>query len=62
MVVLNGMSRYHLAMEALRRTVRTFPRATALIDECNTALQKAVAYSKANLEDAPEISNWHWPG
>jgi len=60
MVALNGMSRYHLAAEALRRTTRIFNRAPALIQACDTLLAKAVAYSREHFEDPPEISNWTW--
>jgi len=60
MVVLNGMSRYHLAIEALRRTTTLGKRAAALIDECNAAIAQATQYSREHLEDPPEISNWVW--
>ncbi|MDQ2785847.1 MAG: phosphoketolase family protein [Chloroflexota bacterium] len=60
MVVLNGMSRYHLAAEALRRSGRIFNRAPALIQTCETLITKAVAYSREHLEDISEISNWTW--
>ncbi len=61
MVAMNGMSRYHLATEALRRSHRIFNRAPALIQTCDTLLAKAVAYSRERFEDPPEISNWTWP-
>jgi len=60
MVVLNGMSRYHLAAEALRRTTHIFNRAPALIQACDTLLAKAVAYSREHFEDLPEIRDWTW--
>ncbi|MHB8647535.1 MAG: phosphoketolase family protein [Thermomicrobiales bacterium] len=60
MVVLNGMSRYHLAAEALRRSERIFSRAPALIQTCENVITKAVAYSREHLEDPLEISNWTW--
>ena len=60
MVVLNGMSRYHLAIEAIRRTTTLGKRAAALIDECNAAITQATQYSREHLEDPPEISNWVW--
>ncbi len=60
MVVLNEMSRYHLAAEALRRTTHIFNRAPALIQTCENLIAKAVAYSREHLEDAPEISDWTW--
>jgi xylulose-5-phosphate/fructose-6-phosphate phosphoketolase len=61
MVVMNGMSRYHLAAEALRRVPRLYPEASALIQECNNLIARATAYSKEHFEDPPEITNWVWP-
>jgi xylulose-5-phosphate/fructose-6-phosphate phosphoketolase len=65
MVVLNGMSRYHLAAEALRRAGKTSDsrlgdRAPTLISECEAAIARATAYSREHFEDPPEISNWTW--
>ncbi len=60
MVVLNGMSRYHLAAEALRRTTRLHERAAPLVAECENLIQKAVAYSREHFEDPPEIRDWVW--
>jgi xylulose-5-phosphate/fructose-6-phosphate phosphoketolase len=66
MVVLNGMSRYHLAAEALRRAAGTGPgsrlgdRAPTLIFECEAAIARATAYSREHFEDPPEISDWTW--
>ena len=65
MVVLNGMSRYHLAAEALRRAGRTHgsrlgDSAPTLISECEAAISRVTAYSREHFEDPPEISNWTW--
>jgi xylulose-5-phosphate/fructose-6-phosphate phosphoketolase len=65
MVVLNGMSRYHLAAEALRRAGETSgsrlgDRAPTLISECEAAIARATAYSREHFEDPPEIRNWTW--
>jgi len=60
MVVLNGMSRYHLAIEALRRARRKSPRTAELIERCQTALAQHHAYTRAHLEDMPEIRDWVW--
>jgi xylulose-5-phosphate/fructose-6-phosphate phosphoketolase len=66
MVVLNGMSRYHLAAEALRRAGKTSgsrpgDRVSTLIsDECEAAIARATTYSRERFEDPPEISNWTW--
>src|SRR5258708_35469856 len=61
MVVMSGMSRYHLAAEALRRVPRPYAQASALIEECNNLIARATAYSHEHLEDPPEITNWVWP-
>ena len=60
MVILNGMSRYHLAAEALRRVPRMQQRAPHLIDECRSLIARAVAYSQEHLEDMPEVRDWTW--
>src|SRR5436305_6132343 len=60
MVVLNGMSRYHLAAEALRRAARLQDRAPTLIAACENLITKAVAYSREHFADPPEISDWAW--
>jgi len=58
MVVLNGMSRFHLAHEALRRS--RLPNAPELMDTCKQQIAAATAYSRQHLEDAPEIRDWVW--
>ena len=60
MVVVNGMSRYHLCMEALRRSRRPPARTQDLIAQCQAALAQHHAYSRAHLEDMPEIRDWVW--
>jgi len=60
MVVLNGMSRYHLCIEALRRTARMRDRAPTLIAECTARIAEATAYAREHLEDMPEIRDWMW--
>jgi len=60
MVVLNGMSRYHLCIEALRRAGGALPQAPALIEECRAALARHQLYSRAHLEDMPEVRDWVW--
>ena len=65
MVVLNGMSRYHLAAEALRRAGRSSDarlrdRAPTLISECEAAIARATAYSREHFEDPPEVRDWTW--
>jgi xylulose-5-phosphate/fructose-6-phosphate phosphoketolase len=63
MVVLNGMSRYHLAMDALEYIgpeCRVQDRAPTLISELEASLSRATAHSREHLEDPPEIRDWVW--
>jgi len=60
MVVLNGMSRYHLCIEAMRRATRMRGLTPPLIAECNDLLNKHKAYIQAKLEDMPEVRDWVW--
>ena len=63
MVLLNGMSRYHLAIEAIKRTERvgSHADAPALITELHSLIAQATAYSREHFEDAPAIRDWTWP-
>jgi xylulose-5-phosphate/fructose-6-phosphate phosphoketolase len=58
MVVLNQMSRYHLAMEAVKRVPRMQQRADEFLTWCTGKLAEHEAYIRANLDDLPEIKNW----
>jgi xylulose-5-phosphate/fructose-6-phosphate phosphoketolase len=60
MVVLNDMSRYHLAIDAMNCAKRLHARTRPLIEECQAELEKAVKYSREHFEDMAEISNWTW--
>jgi xylulose-5-phosphate/fructose-6-phosphate phosphoketolase len=60
MVVLNGMSRFHLAAEAIRRVPRLRERAPELLAECQSRIEQSVAYAHEHLEDSPEIRDWVW--
>jgi len=62
MVVLNGMSRYHLCIEALHRIERFQPRAASLIQELETLIADSIAYALQYFEDPEEIHDWAWPG
>jgi xylulose-5-phosphate/fructose-6-phosphate phosphoketolase len=62
MVVLNGMSRYHLCIEALRRSTRFAQEADEHIAELEGLIQQSVAYAREHFEDPPEISEWTWGG
>ncbi len=58
MVVRNKMSRFHLCIEALRRS--GYPQAGPLIDWCQQMLAKHQAYTREQFEDLPEIRDWVW--
>ncbi len=61
MVVRNGMSRYDLCLEALRRARRTVPGADALAGHCREQLARHEVYIREHLEDMPEVRDWTWP-
>ena len=60
MVVRNGMSRYHLCIQALRRVVGVYEGTSALLAECNDKLTQHETYVREHLEDMPEIRDWVW--
>ena len=60
MVVLNGMSRYHLAILALRFSGLPEARVAALTSELNGHIDAAVRYSREHFADPPEIQDWVW--
>jgi xylulose-5-phosphate/fructose-6-phosphate phosphoketolase len=60
MVVLNEMSRFHLAAEAIRRVPRLGHRVPALVAECEARIAEANAYAHEHFEDQPEIRDWVW--
>jgi xylulose-5-phosphate/fructose-6-phosphate phosphoketolase len=60
MCVLNSLSRFHLAAEAIRRVPRLGQRAPELIAECQSRIDESVAYAHEHLEDQPEIRDWTW--
>ncbi len=60
MVAMNGMSRYHLCIEALRRTSRLGTRADALAEECRAAITHAAAHAREHFEDPADIRDWTW--
>ncbi|MBK5218381.1 MAG: phosphoketolase family protein [Thermoleophilia bacterium] len=62
MVVLNRMSRYHLALEALARAPRTPPGAEALTKFCQAQLTRHETYIREYFEDMPEVRDWTWEG
>jgi xylulose-5-phosphate/fructose-6-phosphate phosphoketolase len=60
MVVKNGVSRYHLCIEALRRVPRLAARAPVLIERCTAMLRRHETYVREHLQDMPEVSEWRW--
>jgi xylulose-5-phosphate/fructose-6-phosphate phosphoketolase len=61
MVVLNETSRFHIAIDAIRRARRPPANAAELIAACRRALDDHRAYVAAHFEDLPEIRDWTWP-
>jgi xylulose-5-phosphate/fructose-6-phosphate phosphoketolase len=60
MVVLNEMSRFHLALDALMHIPRLRLQAENAISFFNQELQRHHDYIREHLEDMPEIRNWQW--
>jgi xylulose-5-phosphate/fructose-6-phosphate phosphoketolase len=60
MVVLNQMSRYHLALEALRRARRVPEGAVELEAHCREMLDRHHTYVREHFEDMPEVRDWTW--
>ncbi|HEY0780565.1 MAG TPA: phosphoketolase family protein, partial [Gemmatirosa sp.] len=60
MVVLNGMSRFHLAALALKHAPLPRARALDLMARCEQRIEEAVRYTREHLEDAPDIREWTW--
>jgi xylulose-5-phosphate/fructose-6-phosphate phosphoketolase len=60
MVVCNQLSRYHLAMEALRRIARVRSEAGDLIGRYEQKLAAHKAYIYEHGEDMPEVRDWKW--
>ncbi|HEY3993907.1 MAG TPA: phosphoketolase family protein [Ktedonobacteraceae bacterium] len=60
MVVLNGVSRYHLCQAAMHFAPRVQALTPPLIQECQAMLLKHHDYVREHLEDMPEIRDWIW--
>ncbi|HTB73629.1 MAG TPA: phosphoketolase family protein [Polyangiaceae bacterium] len=58
MVVKNEMSRFHLCMEALRRSA--YPQAGPLVAWCESKLAEHHAYVREKFDDMPEVRDWKW--
>jgi xylulose-5-phosphate/fructose-6-phosphate phosphoketolase len=62
MTVVNELSRYHLAMEALRRVPRVHSVAGGVIRSFEQKLLEHRDWIRSHDEDMPEILNWMWSG
>jgi xylulose-5-phosphate/fructose-6-phosphate phosphoketolase len=60
MRVLNQISRYHLAINALRRVDRVKSKAGHIIDKFEERLEAHRSYIKVHDQDMPEIREWKW--
>jgi len=60
MVVLNETSRFHLAMEALKRAKRRPASFEGCMKKCEEMLARHRAYVVEHFEDMPEIRDWTW--
>jgi xylulose-5-phosphate/fructose-6-phosphate phosphoketolase len=60
MTVLNQMSRYHLALEAIRRGARVHSGADDARRKFERALVEHHDYIRKNGRDMPEILDWRW--
>jgi xylulose-5-phosphate/fructose-6-phosphate phosphoketolase len=60
MVVLNGMSRFHLAALALRFSGLPEVRVASLTSELNSHIDAAVRHAHDHFVDPPEIQDWVW--
>jgi len=54
------MSRYHLALEALRRARRAAEPAQELAAHCHDTLERHHDYIREHLEDLPEVRDRVW--
>jgi len=60
MVVMNRLSRFHLAMDALDNLPEAGEAGERLRDFCQERLEAHTLYIRDHLEDMPEIRNWTW--
>jgi xylulose-5-phosphate/fructose-6-phosphate phosphoketolase len=62
MVVLNRMSRFHLAKEVVRRSSRRTAGWDDLGRLCDARLAEHERYIRENLADMPDVADWTWQG
>jgi xylulose-5-phosphate/fructose-6-phosphate phosphoketolase len=61
MVVLNGLDRYHLAIEAIERVPGLATKAAHIKQQFRDALIEHTRYVREHGEDMPQIRDWKWP-
>jgi xylulose-5-phosphate/fructose-6-phosphate phosphoketolase len=62
MVMLNDLDRFHLVIDVIDRVPGLGARAAPLRQRMVDARLAARAYTRAHGIDAPEITDWAWPG
>ncbi|HUG47423.1 MAG TPA: phosphoketolase family protein [Candidatus Limnocylindria bacterium] len=60
MLIRNGVSRYQLAIEAIRRAGMHVPGATAAVDRYLLRLEEHLRYIIEHGEDPEDITAWRW--
>lgn len=60
MVVLNNMSRYQLALDALTHVPRLQEQARPAVEHFQSQLRRHQLWIREHFEDLPEIRNWSW--
>jgi xylulose-5-phosphate/fructose-6-phosphate phosphoketolase len=60
MVVLNGLDRFTLALDAIERVPRFAAEVQKARDRYHATLEKHVLYVSEHGEDMPEVANWQW--
>jgi xylulose-5-phosphate/fructose-6-phosphate phosphoketolase len=61
MVVINGLDRYHLAIDAIERAASDSHAAATAKQRFNAKLDEHRRYIREHGEDMPEILEWKWP-
>jgi xylulose-5-phosphate/fructose-6-phosphate phosphoketolase len=59
-LVLNRMSRFHLAALAVQHSSLPTERIAALVAELDAREASAVRYAREHFEDPAEIRDWRW--
>jgi xylulose-5-phosphate/fructose-6-phosphate phosphoketolase len=60
MVVLNKISRFHLAALAVKHSSLPADRVAELVADLDAREAEAVRYTREHFEDPPEIRDWRW--